>query len=1036
MKKLVVVLFFATLTALSSFAQKTYELLTPEETYYQAQDLFAHEKYVAAKAAFEAYITKTNATAPYRIDAEYYQGLCAMNLFHPDAEFLLTSFVRNHPDSHWKQSVYLELGNFKYKSKNYKQCLEWFNQVEERQLLSDEQPAFYYKRGYALFNQKQFKESRVDFAKVKDGSSEYAPGATYYYSYMAYTAQDYQVALEGFSKLKEDKDFKAVVPYFITQILYLQKKYDELLAYAPALISSEENVKNNYPNANEEIAHLVGDAYFIQKDYTNALPFLEKYHNSPSAQPSPEDFYQLGFTYYHNGNFEKALKAYSNCTKEDNALAQLANYNMGDCYLKLEQKEYARTAFEAASKQNFNQEIQEDAMFNYAKLAFELSYNPFHEAISAFEDYLQKYPDSPRHDEAYSFLLNVYLKTRNYERALESLDKIKVKDITTKTAYQLVAFNRGVELFQAESFARATEFFNKSMQYPQNPGLVAQTKYWLAEMSYKQGNYAKAKEYYQACIAEPAAFNSEYYGLAQYGLGYTFFKMGLAQKDYENSKAYYANANSAFRKFVEIKDAESNKIADAYLRIGDCFFVSKAYKQAIDAYAKGSNGQKDYINYQKALCYGYEGDQAKKIDLLSGIVNSNTNSRYKTDAAFELGETYIEQEKYKQAKETFLELLADDPNTLYARRIWVSLCLVYREEGNMAKMKEMWNKLYAEYKNDRIILDALAIVQSDLIDDPEFQNQLKNLSVANVSESDIENTIFSRASSLTFGGDCTNGRPKLEAYLAQYPHSQNEAEANYLIANCYFTEGNREKAITYFEKVVELPASDFTEEALNNAADIRMQQGEFAKAINHLLKIESAARSKNAVAEARMALLTCYFNLNEMGLAREYADKVIADASSTAENKATAYLWRARIKMSEEEFDAALLDYKEVAKQGGQGAAEAAFQGAFVEYKKGDLVNAEKSVFKVIEKYASFEKWKYESFLLLVDIYIAKPDFYQARKTIDAIVAKVTIPEILARAEEKRQLIIQLENPAPINRSLEVQPENNDEILNEDTNEE
>jgi tetratricopeptide (TPR) repeat protein len=1036
MKKLVFVLFFATLTSLSSFAQKTYELLTPEETFYQAQDLFAHEKYVAAKAAFEAYIGKSNATAPYRIDAEYYQGLCAMNLFHPDAEFLLTTFVRNHPDSHWKQSVYLELGNFKYKSKNYKQCLEWFNQVEERQLLVDEQPSFYYKRGYAQFNQKQFKESRVDFAKVKDGNSEFAPAATYYYSYMAYTAQDYQVALEGFSKLKEDKDFKAVVPYFISQILYLQKKYDELLAYAPALISSEENVKNNYPNANEEIAHLVGDAYFIQKDYAHALPFLEKYHNSPAAKPSAEDYYQLGFTYYSTGNFQKALDAYSNCTKDDNALSQLANYNMGDCYLKLEQKEYARTAFEAASKQTFNQEIQEDALFNYAKLAFELSYNPFHEAITAFEDYLQKYPDSPRHDEAYSFLLNVYLKTRNYERALESLDKIKVKDISTKSAYQVVAFNRGVELYQAESFARAADFFNKSLQYPQSPTLVAQTKYWLAEMQYKQGNYAKAKELYQACIAEPAAFNSDYYGLAQYGLGYTFFKMGLAQKDYEDSKAFYANANSAFRKFVEVKEADVAKVSDAYLRIGDCFFVSKSYKQAIEAYGKGSNGQKDYINYQKALCYGYEGDLNKKVELLAGIVNSNSNSRYKTDAAFELGDTYLEQEKYGLAKSTFLELLADEPNTLFARRIWVDLCLIYREEGNTEKLKESWNKLYAEYKNDKIILDALAIVKPELIDDPEFQNQLKNLSIANVSESEIENDIFNRASALAYSGDCGKARPKLEAYLAQYTKPLNEAEANYLIANCYLTDNNREQAIVYFERVLELPTSDFTEEALNNAADIRMEQGEYAKAINHLLNIETAARSKNAVAEARMALLTCYFNLNEMGLAREYADKVISDASSTAENKATAYLWRARIKMSEEEFDAALVDYKEVAKQGGQGAAEAAFQGAFVEYKKGDLVNAEKSVFKVIEKYASFEKWKYEAFLLLVDIYIAKPDFYQARKTLDAITAKVTNPDILARAEAKRQEIIQLENPAPINKSLEVQPDNNEEILNEDTNEE
>lgn len=1030
MRKIALSFVLTVLTATLAFAQKSYEKVVPERIYREALNLFENEKFVPAKEAFEKYLSLTTGNDGYRADAEYYQGLCAMNLFHPDAEYLLTTFVRNHPDSHWCQSVYLELANFKYKSKAYKQSLEWFNKVEEKQLLTEERPSFYYKRGFVKFDQKKFSDARVDFAKVKDGDSEYAPAATYYYGYMAYTNKDYQVALESFMKLKEDKDFKAVVPYFISQIYYVQKRYDELLAYAPPLINAEENVKNNYPNANEEIAHLIGDAYFILEKYKEALPFLEKYHMSPTAKPTVEDYYQLGFCYYRNGNFDRAIDAYSHCTKEDSPTSQLANYNIGDCYLKLEQKEYARTAFEAASKQTHNLDVQEDALFNYAKLAFELSYNPFHEAISAFEGYLEKYPNSARHDEAYEFLLNVYLKTRNYERALTSLDKMKVKDIRAKTSYQIVAFNRGVELYQAESFAKSEEYFNKSLVYPVNTYLLAQAKYWMGEINYRQNKFPKAKEYYQACIAEPAAFNSEYYALANYSLGYTYFKLGVAQKDYDESKPYYANANTAFRKFVDSKEADETKKGDAYLRIGDCFFVAKSYKQAIESYSKGSPSQKDYILFQKALCEGFEGNNVGKIALLKSLVDSEGNSKYKVDAAFELGTTYIMEGKNAEAKAVFLKLMADEPTSNYTRRVLVNLCLIYRNEENDAKVKSTWNTLYTNYGNDKILEDALEIVKPVLIDDPEFQNQITHLTVANVSALEIEEGVFTKASAPAYAGECSKAKGKLESYLNQYPQAVHGAEANFLLADCFKNEGNKEMAITYYERVIELPFSDFTEEALNNAADIRLEQGEYAKAIGHLLKIEGAAVSKKSVEDAQMALLVAYYNIEEMGLAREYADKVIADASANADNRAKAYLWRARMKMKEEEFVSALEDYSEVAKRGGEGAAEAAFQNAFVEYKMKELDKAEKSVFKVIEKYASFEKWKYESFLLLSDIYVAKPDYYQARKTLDAIISKVKNPEVLARAEQKKRELEELENPRP--RAVEIPVDNTEENIQND----
>ena len=49
---------------------------------------------------------------------------------------------------------------------------------------------------------------------------------------------------------------------------------------------------------------------------------------------------------------------------------------MADAYLRLNEKDYARNAFQEASKLDFDEEIKRNSLFNYAKLAFELSYNP------------------------------------------------------------------------------------------------------------------------------------------------------------------------------------------------------------------------------------------------------------------------------------------------------------------------------------------------------------------------------------------------------------------------------------------------------------------------------------------------------------------------------------------------------------------------------------------------------------------------------------------------------------------------------------
>ena len=91
--------------------------------------------------------------------------------------------------------------------------------------------------------------------------------------------------------------------------------------------------------------------------------------------------------------------------------------------------------------------------FIYAILSYKLDINPYDEAVEAFEMYLKKYPNSERRDDVYQYLVNVYMSTNNYKKALASLDKLPNKDVRLKTAYQLIAFNQGVEKVSKSQFS-------------------------------------------------------------------------------------------------------------------------------------------------------------------------------------------------------------------------------------------------------------------------------------------------------------------------------------------------------------------------------------------------------------------------------------------------------------------------------------------------------------------------------------------------------------------------------------------------------
>jgi tetratricopeptide (TPR) repeat protein len=482
---------FLCILSLTVNGQKSAVYTSPDQDLYEGIELFEKEKYGAARNEFEQVIAATDGVeTQVRAEAMYYNAMSAIELYNLDAEYQVFKFIAEHPESPHVNDISFQLGNYFHYKQNWARAIMWYNKVDRQDLNIDERPEYYFKKGYAFYMRKNYEDARVNFYEILEIDSPYTPPACYYYSHIQYTEENYETALLGFKRIDTDPLFTGIAPYYISQILYVQKKYDEVIEYAPSLMDSISEKRVG------EMAKIIGESYFMLEKYDEAVPYLETYKEN-AKNYSVKDRYQMAFAYYKGEFYEKSSAIFEKITYRKTEIAQSALYHLADCYLNMGNKNKAMTAFAQASKMDFDQVIQEDALFNSAKLAYELDYNPFNEAIKTFNQYISYYPSSERIDEAYNYLVMAYLQTKNFSMAMNSLEKIKYRNVDIERAYQKVAFYRGLELYNNLRFIEAVDILERSLEYGKyDEGILARTYYWLGEAAYRSEDLTMAKNYF------------------------------------------------------------------------------------------------------------------------------------------------------------------------------------------------------------------------------------------------------------------------------------------------------------------------------------------------------------------------------------------------------------------------------------------------------------------------------------------------------------------------------------------------------------
>lgn len=1024
-RKLISVVFVFLM--LSSSAQKTLLYTDNEAQYKLGVELFQKEKFGAAQKAFSSVIeTHIDRNSLIRIDAEYYNAICAIELFNKDGEWLLKNFINEHPENPKVKTAYFYLGKSNYRKKKYKEALDWFAKVDVYDLSNEELAEFYFKRGYCSFINEKYAEAKKDFYEIKDVDNKYALSAKYYYAHIAYYEKNYETALKEFLKLQKNETFGAVVPFYIAQIYYLQGKYNEVITYAPALLDSLNNKRS------PEIARILGDSYFRTSRYNEAITYLKKFEKFAGAL-TRADNYQMGYAYYQTKNYSDAINYFEKISNASDSLFQNAAYHLGDCYLKTDKKQNALSAFGEAYKLSFDKVITEDALWNYAKLAYDLSYNPYNDAIRAFQKYINDYPNSTRIDDAYSFLVNVFITTKSYKEALESIEKIKILTPELKQAYQKVAYYRGVDLFNNGEYADAIKLFDKSTKYKYDKNINVMLLYWKAEAHYRSKQYDKAIETYMDFMDEPGAVQKKEWNDVNYNLGYAYLKLN----DYNNSVMW-------FRKFITFKpSAEAKKINDALNRIGDAYFMARDFSNAVDFYAQSYRMKllnADYALFQKALANGVQKKHKDKIaDLKLFIATySTTSSVYNQKARFELAYAYLQDEQNEMALNAFKKFLDDYPNSIYENAALSKIGLIYYNQHQDENALVYFDKLIKRDKKSSDAHEAIEIVKkiySAKGNVEGLESWLASIG-ATIPQASLDSITYNIGRTHYLEQDCKTAITDFEKYITKFADGIFILESNFYKAECEYRQANYEQALLGYKYIIGKNKSVFTEQSLSRAADLVYKKQDYLPAIDYYKQLEAIAENQKNNALAKIGLMRCYSNTKAYNEAIDYANKVLGLEKIAIELSSEAHFTIAQANFANNKLDEALSDYTAVAANAkNEMGAEAKYQIAFINNQKKEYKKSEKNIFDFINGDGDYPYWVTKALILLADNYVALNDLFQAKTTLKSVIEDADNSELKKIAEDNLAKIIaneeEAKKPKKPEDPIKIKFENNSEKQNE-----
>ena len=995
-KHKILLTLLVTFIGYNSFSQASYVNIDIEKKYKEAKELFVKEQFALAypllKELKQQYADNTISDHTYiNDDVNYYYIVCQLKLKHQVAEKEARRYVDVVANEPRRQLMSYHLAKYYFLQDDFSNAINYYERTGLDNISNEEIADVKFEKAYCYFNLKNFDQAKPLFEEVTQlNDNKYFIPANYYYGFLCYKDKEYNKALSAFRLVETVEEYKGVVPYYIAEILYFEGKRDEALRYGESVLARGGNLVYQ-----SEMNLLIGQLYFEKKNFVKALPLLEAYVNS-SDKVDKEILYELSFCYYNANNLPKAIEGFKQLSNEKDSMGQNSMYLLGDCYLRNNQKENARNAFQYCAYNNSNATQQKVSRFIYAKLSYELGYQDV--ALNEMKKYLNDYPNSEYDTEAKEILVSLLANTNNFREALELYESFGTPTPSMRKVYPKILYGRAVEFINDQQLTKADELLNQVLADANVGSITPYANFWKGEIAYRNNKYDEAIRYLSLYVQSNAPTQGEANPTAaKYNLGYSLLK-----------KENYSKALAFFEQITKIVSVTSPAIEqDAYLRSADCYFMLKEYAKANALYDNVINNalaQGDYALFQKAMIAGVK-NSSERIKILNTLTRQYPTSYLVPDVNMEIANTYMEDEKFRDAIPYLDKILVDANAVNLYPKAYLKLGLCYY---NIDKNKEALNNyqsLIRNYPQSTEADDALDNIKNIYIEEgrPNEYVELMRKNGKNISVTEADSLTYTAALLKYNSNDCVNAINRFTNYLNQFPTGSYALEANFFISECFLNNKDWSNALVGYTYVNNKGYSRYFEKATAEAAQINyFELKNYVEAKRFFQSLNTGATTQENKLAALRGLVRCNYLLKDYAQANEGAKELLTKKGISTDDKSIAYLVLGKSQQINNDCAAAIASFKSCATINKTAwGAEARYEIANCQFTQNNLTAAEKAALAAIKETGSYDLWVTKSYILLGDVFLQKKDYFNAKATYESVAKNAAIVELKNEAQQK-----------------------------------
>ena len=791
--------------------------------------------------------------------------------------------------------------------------------------------------------------------------------------------------------MRKSDNYAKVIPYYLFQIEFARGNYQYVVK------NGDELLKQSVEGERTELMRVIAEAWYRLQGYNKSFAYMLMYQRG-GGKMGREEHYILGYSAYRSTDYTVAIESLLKVAEGSDELAQNASYHLADCYIRRNNKRQAIHAFAMAADEKYNNEISEDALFNYGKLLFETGGGTFNESINVLTRYVTKYPESERADDARELLIAAYYNSHDYEMAYKAIKSFPNPDGTQRAALQKIAYFNGLEAFMAGDYEKAKSALDEAQKIGVSPKYNALCLFWLGEIEYKQGNYTKAIGYYDYYLRRAPKSEREYQ-MALYNLGYAHF----TQKN-------MAKSQRAFEGFVWLYKTADRYRADALNRLGDTQYSQRKYADAVKSYEGAvalGTAEQNYAKYQRAISLGLAGKVTAKIGALRQMQDENCGD-YNDDAAYELGRTYVRLGRYADGAtvlENFVEKYQQSP---YYTPALLDLGLVHFNLGNSDKSLHYYDRIISSAPQSAAAKDAIQSVREIYVAkgniNEYFEYAERTGAVCDLSLMARDSLSFRAAQNIYLADRTEEAVSHLKDYLAAYPKGYYTNDALFCLSDCYLKSDSLDRAVESLKLLSEQPKNQYTVPVVEKLARVTFDNkmyDESAPAFRRMYDVVDSAASRTEAASgyAESVLLR---KDDDALLAMANDLDTLADVDAVMLRrvrfaKAKVHTSRGEVAEAREIYDMLAVDVSNVE------GAESAYRVIEALFAEGNHEESEKRIYALADSKTPHSYWLGKAFILLGDIYVARNDLFQAKATYRSVVDGYTPADdgIVAEAQSK-----------------------------------